>query len=157
MRIDNGLTIFFADSLWINYLFREFTINFLYFSRFCYEIIIYFANLPKIHYLYANLLSISRKNFGFTICFELIMNKLYVSWIHYLFHVYFMTLLSILRFTMNLQPLINDRYTIDSANSKPIYLLFCESLWIYHLVSEVTKNSQLFSRIHQEFTIFFGN
>ena len=61
-RIDPEFTIFFANSLWIHYLFRKFTrdpwifrvltLNFLFLSRIHYEFFIFFANSLSIHYLF---------------------------------------------------------------------------------------------------------
>ena len=58
---------------WINYLFRKFTLNFLFALRIHFEFTIDFANSLSIHYLLR----------------EFTMNSLSTSWIHFQFTIYF--------------------------------------------------------------------
>ena len=158
-RIHNEFTLFFANSLWIYYWFREFTTksrlpsfswihyNFLPLSRIQYESanslwIIYCANseliqFSQINYLFGeftiNSLSISRTYNEFTI-FSAI--TLWVQWVFREF-------------------LIFREFTSFLGKLLWIYLVICDSLWIFekspwilYLFCELKMNSLSLPLLH---------
>ena len=78
------LTWYFANLLWINLVFREFTLNLVYFLRIHYEFTYYIFDSSRIHLVFHNFtmnsLSISRIYYKNTSCFA---NILFFLWIHY--------------------------------------------------------------------------
>ena len=66
-----NLRIYFVKIPWMPFLFRESTINFIFFPRIHYELTIFFANSPRIHYLFRE----------FSIYFANIL------WFHYFFRI----------------------------------------------------------------------
>ena len=107
LLIHYDFTIYFANSIWTHYLFREFTMNPLSISQIHYEPTIYLANSLWIDYLFQYciyLLSIRR----FT------MNSLSFSWFHHKFIVYFVNSLGIyyifFEFTLNQISISRVRY-----------------------------------------------
>ena len=110
---------------------HEWTVCFMYFlclSRLYYKLTIYFANLPRIHYLFN----------------EFTRHLLYVSWIHYFFayiswlHYHFVNSLWIYY--------LFREFTIYLANPS----------WINFEFGEYTMQSS-FSRIYNKFTVFMKN
>ena len=180
------IIIVFANSLWIHYQFRKFTLNPFFrestiFTRFHIEITILFPKSPSIHCLFReinlNSLSPSRfhneftvffanplwihvfspNHYGFTICYAISL------WTHYLFYDNTINTLSASRFYY--------KFTMDTLLISQIHfkftILFPKSLWLNYLRPEINLNSlsaspshlesSLFRRNHFEFTIFFGN
>ena len=149
------IIIVFANSLWIHYQFRKFTLNPFFrestiFSRFHIEITILFPKSPSIHCLFReinlNSLSPSRfhneftvffanplwihvfspNHYGFTICYAISL------WTHYLFYDNTINTLSASRFyykfTMDtlLISQIHFKFTIVFARSLSVSLIHCE-------------------------------
>ena len=82
-------TIFLEKILWINFIFREFTMNLpfreitmnsLFFSRVYYEFTFLSTNSLSFRENAMNILYFSLFHNGFTVCFA---NSLSFSWIHY--------------------------------------------------------------------------
>ena len=125
-RIQYEPTIYLANSLWIDYLFREycmnllsirrFTMNSLSFSWIHHKFIVYFANSLGIYYIF----------------FEFTLNQISISRIRYLSRENKMKTLSVSRF-----------HWIDHEST----IYFANKLWKYSVFREFT-NEFIFSRIH---------
>ena len=129
--------IVFANSLWINYIFRRYTLNSLRifyllrectlnspsFSRINVEFPLLFGNSLKIHYLFrrftVNSLCFSLIHFEFTIYFTL--NPVSLN----LIHLFELTINS-LSFSQ-----IHFEFTIYFANSLLIYLVSNSIIWLF--------------------------
>jgi len=93
--------IFFANPLWIHYLFREFTRKSLFFREFT----IFFANSLWLHYFFA-----------------------YWLWIHYLFREFTRDSVFFRKFTLNLLSLSRIHYLFREFTGDSLF--FANSLWI---------------------------
>ena len=169
------IIIVFANSLWIHYQFRKFTLNPFFrestiFSRFHIEITILFPKSPSIHCLFReinlNSLSPSRfhneftvffanplwihvfspNHYGFTICYAISL------WTHYLFYDNTINTLSASRFYY--------KFTMDTLLISQIHfkftIFFAKSLYIHYRFREFTicfANSLLNCYLFREFTI----
>ena len=158
-RIHNEPTIYFANSLWIHYPFREycmnllsicrFTMNSLSFSRIHHKLIVYFANSQGIYCLFfeftLNQISISRTRY---LSRENKMKTLKT----YLFRNYTeltMNILSILR--------INYENTSCFVNLQMNSLSFSRIHYLFRQFTIYFANSLYISRLNYEFTIYFAN
>ena len=124
-RVPFVMTIAFANSLSIHFLFREFhlllIIFFFAFNLLSLSRILFQSNFLRIH-------------FEWTILFVTLL------WILYLFLEYNLNRLSFSR--------IHFESTFSFANSILIHYYFANSLWIDYLFREFPVNPFSFSRIH---------
>ena len=167
-------TIKLLIQLWIHYLFHPSTVSFLCFCkftmnlimnslsifRFDYEFIIYFAIWLWIHFclrMFYRFFFRSWNNYELTIYFAIPL------WINCLFNEIIMNSLSFSQ--------IHFEFTMFLANSPWIHHLFANSLWAQSFFRDLTTNSSSFrkltlnsrfslnslsfSRIHNEFIMFF--
>ena len=100
LRIRYEFTIYLADSLWINLVFREVTMNSLSFSRKYHEFNICFVIALWIHYLFR----------------DSTMNWLSVPGIHYLLRLYTMNSLSL--FVSRIHYLFREFHLLRNDNVK---------------------------------------
>jgi len=121
-----------GQCLWVYYLFRVLTMNWLSFSRIHYGLTIIFEIWLWIHYQIINStisslsLTYSRRiNYLFA-------NSLWISlWIHYWFPDLTLNSLSILRFDF--------KFTFF-ANALSIFFSFLKELWTHHIFRNLTLN-----------------
>ena len=133
LRIHNIFPKVTMKSLWIHYLFREFTVNSLFFREFIWT-----------HYLFQeftmNLHSFSCNHYEFCVCFAKSL------WIHYFFQETTMNSMSIFsRIHVNSLSfsLIVREHTFDSLSFLPVNFeftkFFVKSLWIQYVFSVFTS------------------
>ena len=114
-RIHRESTIYFVISLWIHYLFCDFSMDLLYISEIYFKYSVCYANFLWIHYLFT--LSISWIYFKFTFYFAIsflnhylfrlfTMKSLFISCIHFTSKIIFFGLLQLLF------PRINSEFII---------------------------------------------
>ena len=134
MNSNSIFIIFFANLLWMHYLFH-------------FEFPIFFANSLSIHYVFANSLSMfsailfwfsylgefNSKSPSFSrIQFKFTLNTLSVSWNHFIFIIFF-------------------------ANSVRIHYLFHEITLNFNVLREFKSNALFILGIRIDSTIFFAN
>ena len=157
-RIHNEPTIYFANSLWIHYPFREncmnllsicrFTMNSLSISRIHHKLIVYFANSLGIYYLFfeftLNQISISRTRY---LSRENKMKTQSVSQFHWIDHEYTFYFANKLWKYFVFREFTNEFpfFFTNSLSISPIHYLFRQftiyfatQLWIYSLFHELT-------------------
>jgi len=152
----------FRQTLWINFLLRDITMNELSISWFYYEYTICLANLLWIYYLLReytkNSLSASRFHYEYTICLS---NS---PWIHYFFRDINMNSLSTSRFLFEFILFFRIHYlffefTLNPRSlAKPLWFrleITLKSLEIHHLFRECPMDSLSASRFLFEFILFF--
>jgi len=133
LRINFEYTIFFANSLSIDYLIREFNSSSFFLSRIQFEFTSHSLSFLRIDFeLFTCFVNLLRNHYLFR---EIIFNSLSCSRIQSDNLVFFGISLQIV-------------YLFREFNSDPLFL-------IHYLVPEFTLNSQSFSRIYYEFTIIF--
>ena len=142
--------MFLANSKWIHYLFREFTIYFatqLWFHFLFHEFAIFLTKMQWIHYFRyytMNTLSVSRIHYQYREFTFFLANSLWIYLVFYNSFWIFTNLLSIER--------IHFECSINSLSvsliSHEFTILFLNSLWIYYIFRELTMNSYFYSQIH---------
>jgi len=172
LRIHHGSIICFTNLLWINFLFREFIMDSLSFSRIHYQFTIYLANSLLINYFFRELtlnslspeftmdpFSFERIHYRFTIYLANLL------WIHYLLREFTRDSLFFRAFTLNPSSSLRIHYkiTISFANSLGIHYLIRQSAIlsvsrsIHYFVSQIHSLFTFFSRDHYGSFICFVN
>ena len=154
---------FFAKSIWIHYMLRDLSLNWLSYSRNHYEYTIFCEiNMNSLSVSLNHLKSIFLLNhYKITICLAISL------WKHYLLREFSMNSLSAEQFLFEFTiffanspwipffPRNHYKFTILFPKSLWIHYFFAKSIWILYLLRDFTLNSLFFPEITIN-TLFFA-